>query len=260
MATVTAAAPRTWRDEVTPVSRASRRRWALAYAALLVYVAVYFGRGEPDDGGATLILAVGLFVIFGMLRRSTRRLTALDHPDLDERDASARDRAFRLAYPLLLLVLLALVAVVVLALPDALGRNALENRRAVSIPGWLLTPQALLGLVLWVALWAAFLPTGVLAWLEPDALEPDAGEPRQGLSEAARDGLLAAAIVAGLILGPLDDSAALGLLPLMCALALLGRLARRGDPAAPERSTAERVLPLIGLALAVGFVAVLLLG
>ena len=85
---------------------------------------------------------------------------------------------------------------------------------------------ALIGLALWLVLWAIFLPTGVLAWREPDALEPDPGEPAAGLSEAARDGVLGGALAAGLALGLVQDVDAFALLPLIGALALLGRPAR----------------------------------
>ena len=78
-------------------------------------------------------------------------------------------------------------------------------------------------------LWAIFLPTGVLAWCEPDALEPDPGEPAPGLSEAARDGVLGAALAAGLVLGFVQDVDLFALLPFVGALALLGWLARRLD-------------------------------
>jgi len=257
MATVAAPPQRTWRDELTPVSRASRRRWAVAYAALLSFAAVYFGGGEPESSGATLQLATGLFVVFGMLRRGTRRVTALDHPGLDERDAMARDRAFRLAYPLLLVVLLAVVGVMLLALPD-IQRTVLQAGLEVGTSGRFLSPDAMLGLVALVALWAMFLPTGTLAWIEPDGLSPDPGEPGPGLSELMRDALFASALVAGLLLGLLAESPGLGLLPLLCALGLLGRVARRGAPVQAESSTLVRVLPWVGLTLAVLFVLVIL--
>lgn len=219
------AQPPTWRDAITPASRAGRRRWTLAYALLLAFAAVYFGTTDLDpDGGAGWLVVVALFVVFGMLRRGTRRLMAIDHPGLDERDALARDRAFRLAYPLLLVVLVAAVVLLVVALPDA-DRTVVQGEARVVTSGWFLDPGALVGLTAWIALWAIFLPTGVLAWREPDALEPD--EPAGGLSEMARDALLGAALVAGLVLGFVRDSDVVALLPLVGVLALLGAAARR---------------------------------
>jgi hypothetical protein len=221
------AQPPTWRDAITPASRAGRRRWTLAYALLLCGAAVYVGAPDLDPGGgAGWLVVVALFVVFGMLRRGTRRLTAIDHPGLDERDEVARDRAFRLAYPLLLVVLLAVVVLLVVALPDA-DRTVVQGNTRVVSSGWFLSPDALVGLAVWIALWAIFLPTGVLAWREPDALEPDPGQPGWGLSETARDVLLGAALVAGLVLGFVRDSDLVALLPLVGALVALGAVARR---------------------------------
>ena len=216
----------TWRDAITPASRAGRRRWTLAYALLLVFAAVYFGTTDVDPGGgADWLVIAALFVVFGMLRRGTRRLTAIDHPGLDERDALARDRAFRLAYPLLLAVLLAVLVLLVVALPDT-DHTVQRGATRVVASGWFLAPDTLVGLTAWIVLWAMFLPTGVLAWREPDALEPD--EPAGGLSEPARDALLGTALVAGLVLGFVLGSDLVALLPLAGVIALLGAAARRG--------------------------------
>ena len=114
-----------------------------------------------------------------MLRRSTRRLTALDHPELDERDRLARDRAFRLAYPLLLAVVVISLAVLALVLPEAAPRAVpadFPRGGTVLIAGSFLQIEALIGLALWLVLSAIFLPTGVVAWREPDALKPDPGQ------------------------------------------------------------------------------------
>lgn len=194
---------RTWRDAITPEGRASRRRWTLFFPALLC-LSSWMAVTTYDDGatGVGTVALVALVIVFGMLRRSTRRLTALDHPELDERDRLARDRAFRLAYPLLLAVLVISLAVLAFVLPDAAPREVpAESGGTILIPGSFLQFEALIGLALWLVLWAIFLPTGVLAWCEPDALEPDLGEPAAGLSEAARDGLLGGALVAGWSLG-----------------------------------------------------------
>ena len=221
---------RTWRDAITPQGRASRRRWALVFPVLLC-LSAWMAVTTYDDGGpgVGLLAVVAPVIVFGMLRRSTRRLTALDHPDLDERDRFARDRAFRLAYPLLLAVLVMSLAVLALVLPDASREVPADFPRggSVVIAGSFLQIEALIGLALWLVFWAIFLPTGVLAWSEPDALEPDPGEPAAGLSEAARDGLLAGALAAGLALGIVQDAEFFALLPFIGVLALLGGLARR---------------------------------
>lgn len=224
---------RTWRDAITPQGRASRRRWTLVYPALLCLSAWITATNLWDDGtGVGTLAVVALVIVFGMLRRSTRRLTALDHPELDERDRLARDRAFRLAYPLLLAVLVISLAVLALVLPDAAPREVsadVPRGGTVLIAGSFLQIEALIGLALWLVLWAIFLPTGVLAWREPDALEPDPGEPAAGPSEAARDGMLGGALAAGLVLGIVQDIDFFALLPFIGVLALLGWLARRQD-------------------------------
>jgi hypothetical protein len=221
----------TWRDAITPSARSSRRRWTLAYALLLSFAGVYLGLDWPHGDGDGWLVTVGLFVVFGMLRRGTRRLTAIDHPGLDERDMLARDRAFRLAYPLMLVVLLATIAALAIVLPDA-TRTVVQADADVTSPGFFLGGEALVGLGLWLMLWGVFLPTGVLAWREPDVLEPDPGEPGSGLAEPARDALLGGALVAGLVMGLLTHNDAYALAPLVAVLMALGALARRaaGQP------------------------------
>lgn len=255
----------TWRDAVTPLSRSSRRRWTLAYALLLVLGGVL--AAFPDaflsllgaharDGDAQFAMLVTLGVVFGMLRRGTRRLTAFDHPQLDERDLSERDRAFRLAYPLLLAVLALSAVALVAVLPD-IERTGVLSRNSTSIVsstegGQLLTVQALLLLVLWGALWAVYLPTGILAWREPDSLSPAAARSPSGLSEPLRDALVALAVSGALILVLLGSDALLALLPLIALLTLLGVLSRRAAGQPPI--TASTVW---GLAAAVVLVVVI---
>jgi hypothetical protein len=246
---------RTWRDAITPVSRASRRRWTLAYALLLCFSGVFFGlQWEHDAAGVLLLIA--LFVVFGMLRRGTRRLTALDHPQLDERDALARDRAFRLAYPLLLVVLVAVLAILAFAVPDA-KHVTVQSGVHVTQSGGFLDPNTLLGLAVWIALWAVFLPTGVLAWNEPDALLPEPDAPGLAMPEVARDALLATALGAGLLLGLLDANGLLCLLPFVGTLVVLGALGRRAAGQPPiQTSTLWRLA--VALVLLGGIAAALL--
>ena len=228
---------RTWRDAITPEGRASRRRWTLVFPALLC-VSAWITVATYDDGGTgvDLLAPAALVIVFGMLRRSTRRLTALDHPQLDERDRASRDRAFRLAYPLLLAVLVISLAVLALVLPEATRDVPADFPRGAttSIPGGFLEFEALIGLALWLVIWAIFLPTGVLAWREPDALEPDAGEPTVKLSEAARDAWSAGALAAGFMLGIVQDVDLFALLPFVGVLALLGWVARHPHERAAE--------------------------
>ncbi|MFP5380238.1 MAG: hypothetical protein ACLGHP_10925, partial [Vicinamibacteria bacterium] len=167
-----------------------------------------------------LLLLASLAVVFGMLRRGTRRLAAADHPNLDERDVAARDAAFRVAFPLLVVVVAVGLALLALDAPDVPHRTRTGLGSRAGEGGWLVDASALLALALWIGLWAAFLPTGVLAWSEPDALEPDVTR----VPEHVRDALLGATIVGGVAAGLLTGSET-GLLALVAMLALLGALA-----------------------------------
>ncbi len=55
---------------------------------------------------------------------------------------------------------------------------------------------------MWIALWAVFLPTGVLAWREPDALDAQDAT----LDERLRDALLGLALGAGIATAVIADS------------------------------------------------------
>lgn len=220
----------TWRDAATPLSRASRRRWTICFALLLIVPAVSALDGAHSIGTDwdPPILFVGLLVVFGMLRRGTRRITALDHPYLDERDIAARNSAYRVAYPLLGLMVVAALVLLAISAPES-TRTIQHHDWRETVEGWFVDRQALRGLGLWIAMWAAFLPTGALAWREPDALEPEIAA--AGLSEPLRDALLGLALAGGLA-ADLVTSSDFGLLAFICALALLGGLARRavGQP------------------------------
>jgi hypothetical protein len=220
----------TWRDAVTPRSRASRRRWAVCYVVLLVLLAAtVVDRSLFPHRLVPLTVVVPPFIVFGMLRRGTRRIAALDHPNLDERDIAARNSAYRIAFPLLVLVVGATLVLLALSAPDAIRTVHVTHFDPVDDHALFVTPLALLGAGAWIALWAAFLPTGVLAWREPDALEPE--ETGGALSEPLRDAVLGLALASGIAIGIADNSDT-GLLPIIAALALLGGLARRaaGQP------------------------------
>ncbi|MEA2130586.1 MAG: hypothetical protein QOJ85_3477 [Solirubrobacteraceae bacterium] len=225
----------TWRDAVTPLSRASRRRWTACFALLLAllgagFVSDTFAVERTGEQGTPIVLFVALPIVFGMLRRGTRRIAALDHPDLDERDITARNTAYRVAFPLLVLLMLATFVALAFALPGAVrhvrhpGVDVTELR-----DGWFLEPQALIGLALWLGLWAVYLPTGVLAWREPDALEPETAS--GALPERLRDALLGLALAGAAVVSLVSEDDA-GTLLFVAALALLGALARRaaGQP------------------------------
>jgi hypothetical protein len=250
----------TWRDAVTPLSRASRRRWTACYALLLALLAA----GVVDDtfavhrsgGDIPFILVVAVPVVFGMLRRGTRRIAALDHPDLDERDVAARNAAYRVAFPLLVLVLVATGVLLALALPGATRTTTIHPHEFETTGGSFLGFEAFVAVGLWIVLWAVYLPTAALAWSEPDALEPeDAGG---GLPERIRDALLGLALTGGIVVSLVSDDDG-GSLLFIAALALIGALGRRaaGQPVMSR----QRMLRVgIGIALILVIVAIGLIG
>lgn len=251
----------TWRDAATPLSQASRQRWTACYVLLLALLAagivddtfaVAGDRWRRDgDGDIPLIMLISIPVVFGMLRRGTRRITALDHPELDERDINTRNSAYRVAFPLLVLAVLVGLALVV-----AFGIDETETRTRVggsavlieSIPT--IDRWALIGLGLWIALWAAFLPTGALAWREPDALELDEGG---GFSESIRDSVLGVALATALAISLIADADAPALL-FVAAVAFVSALGRRAA-GQPVMSRQRKWRVAIGLALLVLLIA-----
>ncbi len=270
----------TWRDAVTPLSRSSRRRWTVAYALLLLLggllvaapeTVVSLWRADAGTGDVArdtagngwLPLLVALLIVFGMLRRGTRRLTAVDHPLLDERDLVARDRAFRLAYPLLLAVLALTAVALLMVLPDIERTEVLSKTRnyaASSVDdGSFLTSEAVLGLVLWGGLWAVFLPTGILAWNEPDSLSTGPAWSPAGLSEPLRDALVGVSAAGALILPSVGWDGTLSLLPLIAVLTLLGALARRAAGQRPISPAMVWALGAVVAVVALGLIAYVLL-
>ena len=243
----------TWRDAITPYGRTSRRCWTACYAVLLVLMALWalderLGAGGGGDRPLPLILVAGPCVVFGMLRRGTRRIAALDHPTLDERDVAARNSAYRIAFPLFVLVVIAGLVLVAVTAPGMTHTTHLSPTDSVSTSGSFISASGLVALGLWFVLWAVFLPTGVLAWREPDALEPAPVLAR--LPEPVRDGLLALALGGALYSGLAAGSNAGGLV-FAAALALLGVLARRsGETTLESQPSAWRLVIAIGLILA----------
>lgn len=234
---------RDWRDAVTPMGLGSRRRWVMAFPSLLMLAAVLtVGRDSFSlDGGqlnaiGTLTLAA-LVVAFGMLRRGSRRLAAGDHEFLDERDVAARDRAFRLAYPLLMGVL-ATTMLAILFTSESLDRQDMPD------------------LLAWIVVWWVFLPTGILAWREPPGLpaEPDA---RAALTEPVRDAVFALAFVVGLAVALTVPGALWAIVPVVLARITIGELARRssGRPPLQRQTVAGIATGLVATGLLVLVVA-----
>lgn len=186
-----------WRDELTPRTRASRRRWTVVEAVLLLGM----GATALSDGLRDAVAGDGdgrgivLLVVYGVLQRGTRRLGSLrtGDGDLDERDRASRHHAFRTAFGLFLLVLLVTLAALPAALPE--GSTGTQGLRETG--GSYLAGGDLWTLMLWLFAWAVFLPTAALAWREPDAPPLDVDDPRPVLGEGVRDLLLVAVLAVG---------------------------------------------------------------
>jgi hypothetical protein len=258
-----------WRAELTPRSRASRRRWTVVLAALLLALGacaiddrIHDALLRDGPGARSLLYGILLLVVFGLLRRGTRRLGRLrggQLGDLDERDTAARDRAFRTAFALFLLVVVVTVWSLNTILPQA-TRSA-EGR---VLEGVVLDPDVVTALVAWFLAWAAFLPTAALAWREPDAPPADEDEPRPVLSELTRDGLVAASLIAGAVISGVvpDNNAGTEILcaplPFVVLAVAVGVLHSRGSGRSWAGSAAGgwrliAVLAItVGLAMAVG--------
>jgi hypothetical protein len=236
----------TWRDAVTPRSRASRRRWTLCYALLLGFLAAtVLDRDIFPARLLPLVVVVPPIIVFGMLRRGTRRITALDHPELDERDIAARNSAYRIAFPLLALVVIGALVMLAASVPEGIHTVRVNRFGPVHEHGLFVKGEDLFGVGAWIALWAVFLPTGVLAWREPDAFEPETGS--AGLSEPLRDAVLGLALAGAVALSIVEHSDA-GVWLFVLAVALLGALARRAA-GQPVMSDARKARVVIGLLL-----------
>jgi hypothetical protein len=123
----------TWRDAVTPLGRASRRRWTACYALLLALLAASVADGtgtfavwRSDKDTIPFVLIVALPVVFGMLRRGT-----LDEQDRGGLPEPVRDALLGLALAGAIVMSLVtdddsgtLLFVAALALLGALARRA----------------------------------------------------------------------------------------------------------------------------------------
>jgi hypothetical protein len=258
-----------WRAELTPRSQASRRRWTVVLAVLLLAL----GAGALDDrihdallrdgpGARAFLYVILLLVVFGLLRRGTRRLGRLRGGklgDLDERDTAARDRAFRTAF-----FLFVAVAVATVWSLDAFLPQATRSVNGSVEEGVVLGPDDVESLVAWFVMWAVFLPTAALAWREPDAPPADDDDPRPALGELTRDGLVAASLLAGAVISAVvpDNNAGTEIfcapLPFVVLAVAVGVLHTRGtgrswaQAAVGDWRMAAVLAIVVGLAVAVG--------
>lgn len=247
----------TWRDALTPLSRTSRRRWTACYVLLLIGFALEafpdtLGAGlSREQGAVSLLTVIALIIVFGMLRRGTRRIAALDHPELDERDIEARNSAYRIAFPLLLAVIAVVLVLLVTLTPGAEHELRLAPNELETTSGRFVGANAMFWAGIWIVLWAVFLPTGVLAWREPDAVDL---EQPHALPEPIRDAIVGASLAAAYALNSLLQGDA-GSFLFGAIVALLGGLSRR-RAGQPIMSRQRKWRIAIGIALILIMVAV----
>lgn len=133
----------------------ARRLLAVLAAALCAAMVPAFALGGTVAG---IVVSVGAFAAWGLLRFSTRTLADLPDRFLDERQRAIRNRSYFYAY-LILGWIVAGVATVGLILLVVVSKND-----SVTVS---LTWDQVIGPVLSVTLLVSLLPTLVLAWRDP---------------------------------------------------------------------------------------------
>jgi hypothetical protein len=96
-----------------------------------------------------------------------------------------------------LVVLAGLGLLAAFGLEQTTRSTRLDAQTTLAEAIFVIYPWALINLGLWITLWAPFLPTGTLAWRQPDALELELADGSGGFSEAIRDAVLGVALPAG---------------------------------------------------------------
>jgi hypothetical protein len=112
-----------------------------------------------QDAGTGVLLVLLLLADNLVLRRATQRLAVAPEAALDEREVAVRNRAYRLAYRLL---------AVAFGIP-----LWLLFLTAASDPSWILDDVSNGGLVITSLELLFFLPTAIIAWIEPDMPEAE---------------------------------------------------------------------------------------
>src|SRR5919204_3725438 len=172
--------------------RVIRRGLALVVAlmCLLLILGTGSAQGQSQVVPELMIVALCLF----LLGRATRRIASAPDDAVDERQEALRNRAYRVSYGILALSVGATVLIADLATDDS------RRWLAGAIQG---------GPVFAFLILLFFLPTMVIAWLEPDRLADETAAARMA-SPRARLGL---AMVATCLLLPFLLSAGLAVLP-----------------------------------------------
>jgi hypothetical protein len=158
---------------------------------LLLTLGTGSAQGQSQVVPELMIVALCLF----LLGRATRRIASAPDDAVDERQEALRNRAYRVSYGILALSVGATVLIADLATDDS------RRWLAGAIQG---------GPVIAFLILLFFLPTMVIAWLEPDRLADEIAAARLASIRAR----LAVAMVATCLLVPLVFSAAMDVLPI----------------------------------------------
>jgi len=166
--------------------RAVRRALVLLIGLITLDLLTFGASYQPIEFPLLFVLALADFA----LGRATRRIASADTHDLDERQESVRNRAHRIAYPILAASVGLIVIVADVATPESHRwlADAIHGGAAFSFLEVLF-----------------FLPAMVISWIEPDRIS-DEETPRLQRSGRAR---LAYAMVAACIVVPIVLSFAL---------------------------------------------------
>jgi len=194
-----------WSRSVSPAGRASRRRWVMAVAFLVIGGGVVgaFGLGGGDYGLGALALLSPYIVLAGGLQTASRNITIPWRRDLDDRDRQARGSAYVIALPIFAVAMAVSLAVLYFALPEVRRVGELAPGIPERQSGGFLALEDVYYFAVWCFLWVALLPPAIVAWTEPDPVEPEPGEGlvRRALTEPARDALLGVAVALAVGLG-----------------------------------------------------------
>lgn len=168
--------------------RRARRRLVVAWAAVIVVTAVVTLVVRLQDalgpalfvGGVELRLVAQaapgfvLAVALGwMVRTAVRGVADLPDEDIDEREVALRDRAYVVAYRVLVATVAFLLATAYIV-ADASSTQAV----AASVAGWVLSDALFVFIPL-----VGFLPSSVLAWYSDEGVEDEVTLELQGDTE-----------------------------------------------------------------------------
>jgi hypothetical protein len=179
-----------------PGSWLGRRSVRRCVVVLLVVVCVgllatppptYNPTSGESSTGPSLVLLMIMVLLNIALGRATQRVASAPETMVDERQEALRNRAYRVAY----VVLLVTVGAILLVADLASEQSRAWLGGTVAWSGWLVFGELLF-----------VLPTMVLALVEPDRVEPEAGDVSGGSTtrQRAAAGLLVASFALPIVL------------------------------------------------------------